>query len=179
MLDIFGALGVLLDYPYSDVASEAQACADRLAAVDPEAADGLRNFAIYSETILPGRLEEIYTATFDINPACYIYAGYILFGETFKRGKFLVRLQEKYHEHDFSYVGELADHIPLMLRFLSKLTVDDLLLAQLAHNCLRPVFEKMLTGFEEDTQNPYFDVLKTTLTVLELVPEPELQGEPA
>ena len=36
-----------------------------------------------------------------MNPACYIFAGYILFGESFNRGKFLVRLQKEYRERAF------------------------------------------------------------------------------
>lgn len=177
MLDIFKSFSILLDYPYTDVTSHAQSCAGLLAAIDPEAAVGLRNFASFSETVSPGRLEEIYTATFDINPACYIYAGYILFGETFKRGKFLVRLQEKYRERGFSYGRELADHVPVMLRFLAMLAPDDLLAAQLAHNCLLPVLDRMLDSFEEAAQNPYTGVLAATRLFLMQIPEPVAEGE--
>ena len=111
----------LLDYPGPRILDQALECVDLLAQEEPQTVELIQGFVDFAGRTPLGRLEEIYTGTFDVNPACYIYAGYLLFGESFKRGKFLVRLQEKYREHGFSAEKELADHVPVLFRFLATL----------------------------------------------------------
>jgi nitrate reductase delta subunit len=67
-------------------------------------------------------LEELYTSTFDVNPVCFPYPGFHLFGENFNRADFLVKLKQKYQEHGFIAPDhELADHLAITLQFLSTL----------------------------------------------------------
>jgi nitrate reductase delta subunit len=167
----------LLDYPGPDLADQARTCADLLAPDHPpvlsggprEAAGRLQGFLDFVESTPLGRLEEIYTATFDVNPACYIFAGYLLFGESFKRGKFLVRLQEKYRERGFSAGNELADHLPVLFRFLATLDPEEVLAQELVGDCLIPVLQKMNASFKNDADkpNPYAQVLRAILARLE------------
>lgn len=178
---IYHHLGDLLDYPGPNLADQVRACICRLAPIDAEATTHLLRFLDYVERTPPGQLEEIYTGTFDINPACYIYAGYILFGESFKRGKFLVQLQEKYRERGFSVENELADHLAVLFRFLAILDPDEILAWELIADCLVPVLQAMLANFQPDDEesNPYAYVLRAILNVLapktlELAPAPEL-----
>jgi nitrate reductase delta subunit len=124
-------------------------------------------------------MEEIYTATFDVNPTCYIFAGYILLGESFKRGEFLVRLGEKYRQHNFSPGKELADHIPVIFQFLATLDESEVLREELIRDCLLPVMRKMLPEFHRDARrvNPYRYVLEACTATLEHdlnpdIPEP-------
>ena len=123
----FHNVGVLLDYPESSLLETAHESVVILEEEDFKAAEQIKKFAKFVEDTPPGRLEEIYTGTFDVNPACYIYAGYLLFGEGFKRGKFMVRLKEKFREHGFPIGNELPDHIPLLFRFLAELEGDEIL----------------------------------------------------
>jgi nitrate reductase assembly molybdenum cofactor insertion protein NarJ len=39
--------------------------------------------------------EELYTKTFDVQPICYLDLGYVIFGEDYKRGAFLLHMQEE------------------------------------------------------------------------------------
>ena len=169
----------LLDYPGPGLADQTRTCADLLALDHPEAAGCLQEFLDCVEGTPLGRLEEIYTATFDVNPACYIFAGYLLFGESFKRGKFLVRLQEKYRERGFSAGNELADHVPVLFRFLSTLDPEEVLAQELVEDCLLPVLGKMNASFKNDTDrpNPYSQVLRAILAVLEQTPRARLMCE--
>lgn len=166
---IYLCFGDLLDYPGPDLADQVRLCACLLAPAVPDAATQLFDFLEVVERTPPGRLEEIYTATFDINPACYIYAGYLLFGESFKRGKFLVQLQEKYREHGFDVQQELADHLAVLFRFMAMLDPDELLAQELVEDCLIPVLGAMNANFKPDTEipNPYAFVLRAILSVLE------------
>jgi len=100
----------------------------------------------------------------------------MLFGESFDRGKFLVRLQERYRERDFVWGNELADHIPVILRFLGRLGPDEELAQNLLDKCLVPVLRLMNNNFKPDDAepvNPYAAVLQTTLAVLESQASPD------
>jgi len=161
----------LLDYPRPGLPALAYTCADLLTMDFPEAAGQIHDFAERAESTSQGRLEEIYTGTFDVNPACYIFAGYMLFGESFNRGKFLVRLQEEYRQHDFSPGNELADHVAVIFRFLGILEPDDPTAQVLIEDCLAPVITKMNSGFKSDNANPYRQVLQAVQSVLEQTQE--------
>jgi len=165
---IFTLFGDLLDYPTPALADQAQECAARLLLDAPEPSNRLVDFMEFVHVTEPGYLEEIYTGTFDVNPACYIFAGYMLFGESFDRGKFLVRLQERYRERGFEWGRELADHIPVILRFLGTLQPGEELAQNLIDKCLLPVLQKMRSNFDPDAArlNPYAGVLRALIEVL-------------
>jgi len=172
---IYLRFGDLLDYPTPDLLSQARTCADLLKLDYPEAAGQIQSFAEWVESSPLGRLEEIYTGTFDMNPACYIFAGFILFGESFNRGKFLVRLQKEYRERGFSAGNELADHLAVMFRFMGILDPDEHTAQLLLKECFGPVLAKMNTGFksENENPNPYRQVLRAILSLLGQITEVE------
>lgn len=174
----YSMLGDLLDYPTPNLIDQTGSFIAMLEPDYPESIEYVREFLDYAETTPLGRLEEIYTGTFDVNPACYIFAGYMLFGESFKRGKFLVRLQEEYRNRDFSIGNELADHTAVLFRFLGTLSdndADQLLTQQLVRDCLGPVFKIMIDSFKPvdssgdkpEQLNPYSQLLRAILIVLE------------
>jgi nitrate reductase delta subunit len=177
---VYRYFGDLLDYPTPALARQGRDCAALLLLSEPAAADLLYRFVHYVDDTPLGRVEEIYTGTFDVNPACYIFAGYMLFGESFARGKFLVRLQERYRERGFDWGGELADHVPVILRFLSTLDPDEELARQLVDKCLIPVLEQMSGNFklEAERVNPYAYVLQASLNVLEQTQPKESRLQP-
>lgn len=103
------------------------------------------------------QLEEIYTRTFDLQAICYPYAGYQLFGEDYRRGEFMAKLKEVYKANDFvPPEDELPDHIRVIFLYLSHNPSDTVLIEE----CLHPVFEKFLDSFKENTDNPYYFLLK-------------------
>ena len=157
----------LLGYPSSDLTEQTQTCIDLLQTDHPKLAEKMVNFLDFTKNTPLGRLEEIYTGTFDINPACHIFAGHILFGESFKRGAFLAKLEEEYQNRNFDKGPELADHIPLLFNFLENLPPEDDLGNDLITNCLIPVFEKMNGNFKDNSSNPYVPVLRSALVVLQ------------
>jgi nitrate reductase delta subunit len=175
----YSTLANLLDYPTTNLIDQTGSFITMLEPDYPESIEYVREFLDFAETTPLGRLEEIYTGTFDVNPACYIFAGYMLFGESFKRGKFLVRLQEEYRNRGFSAGNELADHTAVLFRFLGTLSdndADQLLTQQLVRDCLGPVFKIMIDSFkpvdpEKDNLpkqvNPYSQLLRAILIVLE------------
>lgn len=114
----------LLEYPRATIADTAGECAALLEEQIPDAAVFLREFQTRTARLHFGQLEELYTGTFDLDPVCYPYVGYHVFGETYKRSVFLVALKERYRETGLQVNNELSDHVAVMLRHLS-LSPDD------------------------------------------------------
>jgi nitrate reductase delta subunit len=155
----------ILEYPTPDLPRQVKACAGLLAAVNPEAAVLLDSFrAFVEQTPLP-QLEELYTHTFDLQVVCYPYVGYQLFGESYKRGAFLARLNEGYREHDFTAGNELPDHVAVVLRFLALGETGDFGRTLLWEGLI-PALEKMAQTFGEDGGHPYRHVIQTLLLAL-------------
>ncbi len=185
-MQIYAHIADLLDYPGPELIAQALACANLLAKDHPEAADLMQDFAAAVDSTPLGRMEEIYTGTFDVNPTCYIFAGYMLFGESFNRGKFLVRLQEEYQKRGFSMENELADHLAVMFRFFSLLDPDEILAQELVEDCFIPVLTTMHDSFanKSKSSNPYRHLLQAILMTLEAEPIltkplPEVSAAPA
>lgn len=164
---IYRCFSHLLDYPTQNLVEQTRTCVDVLKSDYPQAAEKMTSFLKFVESTPLGRLEEIYTGTFDINPACHIFAGHLLFGESFKRGAFLAKLEEEYQEHGFDAKIELADHIPVLLNFLCVLDQNDALANELISECMIPVFKKMNDNFKDDSPNPYVPVLRSVLIVFQ------------
>ncbi|MFT3894942.1 MAG: molecular chaperone TorD family protein [Anaerolineales bacterium] len=151
----------LLEYPTLATPLKAVFCYERLKDAQPEASELLKSFYNEMEQRKLGQMQELYTVTFDMQPVCYPYVGYQLFGESYKRGAFMAQLNEAYHGFDYSCGQELPDHLAVILRFLGqdvdnregefcKATVND---------GLKPALEKMLKTFGEQSENPYFKLL--------------------
>ncbi len=162
--EIYGLLADVLEYPTSRTVERAKACRTALDTRNRRAYSRLNRFVEFCGETALGRIEELYTDTFDIEAVCSPYVGFHLFGEDHIRGLFMVRLKEHYALQGHHLRGELPDHIAVMLRSLSSPersveTVD------LVGSCLIPAMEKMISLFKDDT-NPYRSVLETALVVL-------------
>lgn len=86
--------------------------------------------------------EELFTRTFDINGPCSLDIGYVIFGEDYKRGEFLVGLKDLYRRINYTIGTELADHLPYVLKALT-LMPDGEEKNDLAEKVLIPAIEKM------------------------------------
>lgn len=165
----------LLDYPTLATSLKAGHCYARLQQSQPEATPLLESFYQTMEQRTLGQMQELYTTTFDMQPVCYPYVGYQLFGESYKRGAFMAQLNEAYHACDYSAGQELPDHLPIILRFLGlEMTrkQDDFCQVLLKEG-LMPAVEKMLQAFGQQSENPYFQLLSALHLFLVHAPEKE------
>ena len=150
------AVAPLLEYPDGRLRRRAARAARLVVSLDGEAARCLEAFAAAVRDASPAALEERYTATFDLQPRCTPYVGYQLFGDSYARGSFLAYLAGRYREQGFACVGELPDHVAVVLRFLAR--HPDALPPEFLPEALAPAVEKMhrsLAGGD----NPYRLVL--------------------
>jgi nitrate reductase delta subunit len=155
----------ILEYPTLAIYDQARECISVLASMDDSVCKQLKKFLIFVEEIPSSRLEDVYTRTFDLQAVCIPYAGCHLFGEDPIRGMFMVKLRELYRSHNLNQVGELPDHISVMLRFLSMSNRGDER-QELIDYCLIPSVKKMVKCFGEN-ENPYHGILKAVLLTLE------------
>jgi len=162
---LYQLLSEILDYPRPDLPARVRECVTLLSSFNPQAAARLDGFRAFVEQTPQGQLEEVYTATFDLQMTCYPYAGYLLFGESYNRGEFMVNLKDLYNAHGFSSVGnELPDHICVMLRFMAVLQDEELSMLMVSE-CLIPAVRKMEQAFQ-DNSNPYGEVIRALSLIL-------------
>jgi len=157
-ITVFELLAHLINYPTSELPFQVCECAAALRAKRSRAAHPMAHFRLFVEQTKLDKLEELYTATFDLKPVCYPYIGYQLFGDTYKRGEFLARLNARYRESGFVVQGELPDHLGAILRYLAR-TWD----ADLVAEGVIPSLDRMIDQLEG---NPYRDLLQAILAML-------------
>lgn len=94
------------------------------------------------------KIEEIYSQAFDWNPATCLYAGFYLFGESYFRSTFLVKLKDIFKEHDYQAPeNDLPDHFSILIDFcITKL--DDIELNKFMESVVLEALDKFL-----NTQN--------------------------
>lgn len=138
----------LLRYPGKDYTVKAQECLNMLQKNYPEAAEEIRPFADYISSHSEDEREELYTKTFDVQPICYLDLGYVLFGEDYKRGAFLLHMQEEQLKANNDCGTDLSDNISNILTLYTK-TDNQALLDELAVKILIPGLEKMIGEFKQ------------------------------
>lgn len=141
----------LFSYPRSDVARLARHCLELLG--PGPAASALEDFAAWAARVDPGEIEEVYSATFDLEPTCAPYVGWQLCPEPERRNLFLGELSALYSREGFRPREELGDHVSEVLRFLA-VARDEEARATLLTEGLAPAAERMASSFEP-ASNPY------------------------
>jgi nitrate reductase delta subunit len=147
--NIFRIFADLLEYPRVDLSDSVRAGEALVAVQSPDAALLLRNFYEFLKDTPLGRLQEIYTSTFDLDATYHPYVGHHLFGETYKRSAFMVGLKECYKTVNLDIGSEVADNLAMILRYLS-LCDDASQTAALIHEALLPAMEKMIRKGDSD-----------------------------
>jgi nitrate reductase delta subunit len=166
----------LLQYPTLATSLKAGHCYERLQQTQPDVAPLLESFYRETEQRRLEQMQELYTATFDMQPVCYPYLGYQLFGESYKRGAFMAQLNEAYHVVGYSAEQELPDHLAVVLHFVGLNCANrhsDFCLSLLNEGVI-PALEKMLQTFGEQSENPYFGLLSALHLFLVQTPEKEV-----
>ncbi len=130
----------------------------------PEAAKGVSVFGQFVEQCGEFELEEAYTRTFDVNPACALEIGWHLFGEDYMRGQFLVRMRGELAKHEIPESSELPDHLTHVLAVLAAMADDEA--RRLSHACVFPALHKMQASLDKN-ESPYRHLIRCLLLVLE------------
>lgn len=173
---VYDLFADLLAYPASPITQKAEEGLPQLRESHPDAGVAFEKFLHGLRQHPLAKMQELYTTTFDMQPVCYPYLGYQLFGESYKRGAFMAQLNEAYHAIGYSAVQELPDHLAIVLRFigLDATNRQDEFCQALLNEGLMPALEKMLKVFGDESENPYFWLLSALHLFVVHAPEKEL-----
>jgi len=147
----------LLQYPNENVSEHAKQCLLGLKEVDSKEVTPLESFTAFVESNQSSRIEEAFTAAFDLQPVCHPYIGYQLCGESQQRTMFMLKLRELYRQFDFEPGNELPDHIAEVLRFVGSINDCDCR-DEIIRDGLLPALDKLTQGIE-NKGNPYLGLL--------------------
>ncbi|MCP4457191.1 MAG: hypothetical protein GY816_04060 [Cytophagales bacterium] len=143
----YSLFSALFRYPVEGYQNDVRECMNLLETYYPDAAVEMKRFVDYTTTESTDTLEELFNKTFHIQAICFLDIGYVLFGEDYKRGEFLVHMKKEQAivEHDCG--EELPDNLANVLTLLTK-TKDEKFLNELAVRILIPALKKMLEEFD-------------------------------
>ncbi len=134
LLDLFAGI---LENPGIDLAQRVEECA-RCAEAFGVPSAGLNEFRRSVEGTPREKLPDLYRIG---NP----FIGQQLYGDGYGRSMLLLDLQKRYRRHGFETGDEPADHLSVLLRFLSECD-DPAEVAELAREVLVPGLEAMVSG---------------------------------
>lgn len=147
----------LFEYPDEHVMEHAENCLISMQQMDSKAVAPLNSFTAFIKFNQPSRIEEAFTAAFDLQPACHPYIGYQLCGESQQRTMFMLKLRELYRQFGFESGNELPDHIAEVLRFVGSIN-DCVCRDEIIRDGLLPALENLTKGIESGG-NPYLGLL--------------------
>ncbi len=163
---VLNAFSRLLSYPNEHTVETVEFLYVVLQGEIPAAASGVADFGAFLEQHEVWEAEELFTGTFDVNPACALEVGWHLFGEEYARGMFLVRMREELRKYGLPESVELPDHLSHVLAVVAAMPDDEA--TRFVQACVQPAVEKMNQAVAEK-ETPYRHVVSSLASVLQHV----------
>jgi nitrate reductase delta subunit len=160
----YDALAALFEYPDGEYARRVQHCLATVRDSAPEATALLETFSESIRALTTESAQELFTQSFDLNPACVLDLGWHLFGEQYERGEFLVKVRGLLRREGIEESHELPDHLTHVLRLLGRMQPEEA--EEFAAACLLPALDKAIAGFAE-TENPFALLMRAAIARLE------------
>jgi nitrate reductase delta subunit len=104
--------------------------------------------------------EELHTRTLDLTPLTAPNLGYAVYGEDYRRGRFMAELSAEYARLGVDGQGEIPDHLIPVLRYLSVAEEPLPELLQLLQPALQQIHHTLKTL---EPKNPYLLLIEATL----------------
>ena len=146
LLSHYHSVADLFDYPDIEYPQRVRKVIDLLDGSYPEAVAELERFL----ELLPAQelrtMQELFTRSFDVQAATTLDIGYVMFGDDYKRGELLANLNREHRAVENDCGRELADHLPNLLRLLSKIEDKDFA-DELVEEIIAPALSMMISEF--------------------------------
>ncbi|MBC8265655.1 MAG: hypothetical protein H8E84_01685 [Flavobacteriales bacterium] len=155
-------LADLFRYPSERLIDDALLAASVLSVDYPNETEIIKGFITNFSSLTLHQRQEYYIKTFDIQAVCFLDIGYVLFGEDYKRGDFLVQMKEEQRNANNDCGVELSDHLPNVLTLLPKTTPE--FAEELISTICIPALDEMIDKF--NMQNAYLELLKMLQNVM-------------
>lgn len=156
----YNILADLFRYPDSQLLPAVEFCRKLVCDGYPGVDTKMNIFAEYVKENNIDALQELYTKTFEIQAICYLDLGYVMFGEDYKRGVFLVNMKQEQIKIGNDCGTELPDNLANMLTFFAK-SSDNEIVNELAIKILLPGIAKMIQEFEQTRIEIKLNILKS------------------
>ena len=140
-------LSELFRYPTEGYIEKVNSCMEMLQEEYPDAAKSFERFHEYINGKTLFEIEEVFGFTFHIQAICFLDIGYVLFGEDYTRGDFLVNMKREQANVNNDCGEELADNLPNVLKLMT-ISEDKDFVEELGVRALIPALEKMLVEFK-------------------------------
>lgn len=170
--DLYTQLGSLIEYPKTDIRPVVTAVIDLITGNEKyqkEIVDALEAFRKGIQDMSLDDLQGVYSYTFEMSSDYSLDLGFHLH-EGFKRAENLLQLKAMYRHFEFPFEsmggGELPDHLPLVLKFLSFLR-DEEAIRDLRINFLIKSLEKLNKNFEKNQKNPYRPLINAICKIID------------
>lgn len=155
----YAELAQLFKYPEEDFVLHVQKVQKFFDEQYPEAGKELNNFSDYISKCALDDRQELFTKTFDVQPICYLDLGYVMFGEDYKRGVFLLSMQGEQQHINNNCGTDLPDNICNVLVLMSK-SEDVAFIQDLVWRIFIPCLKKMIGEFQSARIDLKVKVLK-------------------
>ncbi len=140
-------LAKLFKYPEEDFIAHVNEIQNFLNEFYPEAGTELKPFSEHIAKCSLDERQELFTKTFDVQPICYLDLGYVMFGEDYKRGAFLLSMQTEQLRIQNDCGTDLPDNICNVLTLMTK-SEDEKFVEDLVWRIFIPCVKKMIGEFK-------------------------------
>ncbi|GAB1450220.1 hypothetical protein MASR2M47_02760 [Draconibacterium sp.] len=161
----YTVLAEMFRYPTKGMDTYCETWRSIIIKYDPELALKLEPFITHIQEREVSFQQEYYIRTFDVQAVCFLDLGYIIYGEDYKRGVFLVNIKKEQDKACNDCGCELADHLPNILTLLPKLE-DTKMAEELVYSLLIPALHEMIAKFRS-TANFYKELLEILVAIME------------
>jgi nitrate reductase molybdenum cofactor assembly chaperone len=145
----YAVLADLFAYPHAEFEEKIERVQAMLDDRFPDAAEELRPFTDVVPKLPLHEAEELFTRSFDVQSLTTLDAGYVLFGDDYKRGELLANLNGEHRRAGLDCGTELGDHMPNLLRLIAKME-DQELMRELVEEILYPALRQMIAEFDPE-----------------------------
>ena len=170
--NIYALLAGLLEHPAEDIKIKAEQCIKALAdypQYPPEITEELKKFQKDLENIPLDDVKGVYSYTFELTSDFTLDLGYHVF-DGFRRSNSLAAIKGMYRDKGFPLEeragGELPDHLPVILHFMS-FTDDEELLGNFRETFVIKALEKLHKNFERNKKNLYWHVINAIYRIID------------
>ena len=143
----YAVIAHLFEYPDALYLERVSSVQNRIRETHGEAMGALDNFIALLPINDIRMLQELFTRSFDVQAITTLDIGYVMFGDDYKRGQMLSNLNREHVAHQVDCGHELADHLPNVLKLMSKLKDEELLL-ELVNEIVAPALHMMIGEFD-------------------------------
>ena len=144
----YALMAEIFKYPTADIKQLVIDVSAMLRSEYPDAAEALTRYVDWINATDIHEIEEVYAKTFHVQAVCYLDLGYVIFGEDYKRGEFLVNMKREQEQVGNDLGSELPDNLGNVLTLLPKLQDDDLR-KELTGRIMIPALRMMHKEFSE------------------------------